>query len=279
MRVASMLRPLSTLAVAAVVAAGCSETPVSSAPEIAEPRAIIGGTTAGDAYRAVGGLVYDLTNDALASGSEVYCSGVLVAPNAFLTAAHCVYGLEGGGPLRITFAADVTAPASSIATTAVIVDPRYALTKGRSFDLAIVKVAPASTAGIAPVPMAAVNELDALASSGALRAASFVNVGYGANATRTGRPTFSYADLKLVSRSPFKSLNQRELGLQMNINATGQGGDCYGDSGGPKLLEKNGVLTVYAIVSWGDMACRSTSWNWRIDTPDAQAFIQNAINN
>jgi hypothetical protein len=62
------------------------------------------------------------------------------------------------------------------------------------------------------------------------------------------------------------------LGLLMNSAATGQGGDCYGDSGGPKFLEGD-PTTIYAIVVTGDMNCRATSWNWRLDTPEARSFL------
>ena len=62
------------------------------------------------------------------------------------------------------------------------------------------------------------------------------------------------------------------LGLLMNNSATGLGGDCYGDSGGPKLLKSNPTI-VLATVTTGDYNCRATTWDWRTDTPEARGFL------
>ncbi|HYU08880.1 MAG TPA: hypothetical protein VEK77_05810, partial [Gemmatimonadales bacterium] len=62
------------------------------------------------------------------------------------------------------------------------------------------------------------------------------------------------------------------LGLNMNISATDLGGDCYGDSGGPKFLKGN-LNVIVATVTTGDYPCRATSWDYRTDTPNARAFL------
>jgi hypothetical protein len=68
------------------------------------------------------------------------------------------------------------------------------------------------------------------------------------------------------------ALQQFWLGLLMNSHATGLGGDCYGDSGGPKFLNSNPGV-VYATVTTGDYPCRATTWDYRTDTDDARAFL------
>lgn len=75
-----------------------------------------------------------------------------------------------------------------------------------------------------------------------------------------------------MSKSEFMALQPHWLGLLMNESATGEGGDCYGDSGGPKFLDGN-PNKIYATVTTGDYPCRATTWDWRLDTPEARAFL------
>ena len=66
--------------------------PPSASPSVAGPaEAITNGTADGNAHRNVGGLVAD---EAYSDGTWIYCSGTLISPTVFLTAAHCA---EGGG--------------------------------------------------------------------------------------------------------------------------------------------------------------------------------------
>lgn len=58
----------------------------------------------------------------------------------------------------------------------------------------------------------------------------------------------------------------------MATAATGEGGDCYADSGSPKFLEGY-EETVVAVVNWGDIPCRALSVNSRLDTQRARSFL------
>ena len=60
------------------------------------------------------------------------------------------------------------------------------------------------------------------------------------------------------------------LNLSMNPS-TGNGGTCYGDSGGPHFLGTSQV--VVAITVTGDAPCRATDVDYRTDTPSARAFL------
>jgi hypothetical protein len=62
----------------------------------------------------------------------------------------------------------------------------------------------------------------------------------------------------------------------MNQNRTGQGGDCYGDSGSPKFFDGNTSLIVATVTS-GDNVCRATSRDYRLDTPSARTFLGNFV--
>jgi hypothetical protein len=129
-----------------------------------------------------------------------------------------------------------------------------------------------STAGLTPLLLPPAGALTQAAVQGQLRGQSFINVGYGSGASLKGGPSFPYDGLRNVSLSRFMALQPNWLGLLMNTSATGQGGDCYGDSGGPKFLESD-PTTVLAIVVTGDTPCRATTWDYRLDTPSARAFL------
>jgi hypothetical protein len=57
--------------------------------------------------------------------------------------------------------------------------------------------------------------------------------------------------------------------------ALGDGGTCYGDSGGPNFLGAGATETtiVAGTTITGDSMCRATNVNYRMDTPSARAFL------
>jgi hypothetical protein len=57
--------------------------------------------------------------------------------------------------------------------------------------------------------------------------------------------------------------------------ATGNGGTCYGDSGGPNFLGDTDVIA--AITITGDSVCRSTNVVYRLDTESARAFLRQYV--
>jgi hypothetical protein len=60
--------------------------------------------------------------------------------------------------------------------------------------------------------------------------------------------------------------------LRISANpATGDGGTCYGDSGGPNFLGTTNVVA--AITITGDAICRATNVVYRLDTESARAFL------
>jgi hypothetical protein len=72
--------------------------------------------------------------------------------------------------------------------------------------------------------------------------------------------------------SSFNSINGAWLRLSQN-NATGNGGTCYGDSGGPNFFKVNGVTIIGAITITGDAVCESTNVDYRLDTDSARGFL------
>ena len=64
--------------------------------------------------------------------------------------------------------------------------------------------------------------------------------------------------------------------VRASMNAsTGDGGTCYGDSGGPNFLGGGSGETdiVAATTITGDFVCRATNVDYRLDTASARAFL------
>jgi len=206
-------------------------------------------------------------------GDDEDCTGSLISPTVFLTAAHCVEFLAPGTQLYVSFEPKLyPTPKTSIAATGWTYDPEYGHDQANLHDLAVVFLPKGSTKGITPLKLPPAGYLDQLQAQGGLNNTLFVNVGYGVSASRTGIPSFGYDGTRKSSKSEYMGLQQYWLGLLMNQSATGQGGDCYGDSGGPKFIDGRPDMVV-ATVTTGDYNCRATTWDYRLDTGSARAFL------
>jgi hypothetical protein len=267
-------RPLATLALLSLATA-CTDAPAPTAAE--RPSLIVNGSPTGSkAYASVGALLFDWwTPLGVVNGDDQWCTGTLISPTVFVTAAHCVVGSDtpAGTQFYVTFASDLLANGIKIIpATGYAFDPLYGHDQANLHDLAVILLPAGSTKGMTPVGLPKAGELDALSAKGDLAKTLFVNVGYGSSASRTGPPSFGWDGKRNMSKSEFMGLQPTWLGLLMNTSATGEGGDCYGDSGGPKFIDGN-PNTIYATVTTGDFPCRATTWDWRLDTPDARAFL------
>jgi hypothetical protein len=260
----------------ALILTACADGPGPTGTP-GEPASITNGTPTGPAFGAVGTLLYDFNSNGTVDVDDQLCTGSLIAPTVFLTAGHCVEWLPPSAQLYVSFEPSLApTPATFITTTGFAYDPLYNVSIGNPHDLAVVFLPAGSTAGITPLKLPPADYLDQLAARGGLRKAVFINVGYGVSANHTGRPAFGYDGLRRQSESLFMALTPTWLGLRMNAAATGKGGDCYGDSGGPKFLLGD-PTTVLAHVVTGDPICRATTWDYRLDTQAARDFLDQFV--
>jgi hypothetical protein len=121
--------------------------------------------------------------------------------------------------------------------------------------------------GIAPARLPAAGSLAGLSAS-----QQFTSVGYGAYevTNEPGGHRYLYDDVRMVATGTLNATNKTWLRISMNPS-TGNGGTCYGDSGGPNFLGTTDIVAATTIT--GDMVCRSTNVDYRLDTESARAFL------
>ena len=80
---------------------------------------------------------------------------------------------------------------------------------------------------------------------------------------------------RMFSFSGFNSLNGGYLRLSQNPS-TGNGGTCFGDSGGPVFV--NNTNRIVSVVSYGNSkTCHGADYSWRVDTQDSYTFLSRFV--
>lgn len=212
---------------------------------------------------------------------EQLCSGTLIAPDVFLTAAHCTAYLESLGipndQVWVSFDEDVDPVTGStrLIQGTWVTNPAYPGPQNDPGDLAVVLLS-RTVKGVTPARLPEAGLLDRLAARGGLRGARFTAVGYGVHAPEfgAGGPTFPYDGERWMAVSEFLGMTGAWLFLSQN-DAIGDGGTCYGDSGGPNFLGAGAAETnvIAAITVTGDAMCLATNQVYRLDTPSARQFL------
>jgi V8-like Glu-specific endopeptidase len=206
-------------------------------------------------HRYVGILVTDL------NGQRVpVCSGFLVTPTTFVTAAHCVDDL-GDLPALVSFDRRFTADSSVITGTAVP-NPEFGSPEADTHDIAVVILdTPVTNRGFADLP-----SVDRLASANKKNALTIV--GYGANGWLKGGgpPAPDFRLVRSFGESRISKIEKTGFNLRM------QSGICFGDSGGPVLLgDSDLVVGIASFVNNGQ--CSGNAFAYRLDTAESLDFL------
>jgi len=270
-------------------AAGCAPDTASSrliAPR--NPSAITyGSVDASNTYANVGAFI--VTRKSNGHISPI-CSGTLVSPTVFLTAGHCTAYFATLSPSEysagVSFAnpiawGDLTDPnAKIIPAISVITNPEYNQRQSDPADLGVLILSSNDTHGVSPAALPTLGLLDQLFAAGTLPKTRFTGVGYGLQDRVVGGGLPYFQDQnpipRMYSLSSFNALGPAYLRLSQNP-ATGDGGTCYGDSGGPNFVTVDGRLILAATTVTGDDVCRATNVDYRLDTRSARRFLEGYV--
>jgi V8-like Glu-specific endopeptidase len=225
--------------------------------------AITNGVPDGQEHPNVGGLV---NATQYSDGTWLYCSGTLIAPKVFLTAAHCG---EDGEAVRVTFDTAYV-DGDKVDAGTFEADPLYNQSQSDPHDIAVV-VLNKEVKGITPAKLPTAGSLSNLP-----KTQQFTSVGYGAYEVTNGPGghQYLYNDIRMVATGTLNSINSAWLRISMNPS-TGNGGTCYGDSGGPNFLGTTDIIAATTIT--GDAVCRSTNVDYRLDTDSARTFLSQYV--
>jgi secreted trypsin-like serine protease len=261
---------LATIGVAVLLASGAALGITGGTADTTEP----------PRYPYVGALLWP---EGFGDDTYTYCTGTLISPTVFLTAAHC-YPETGDA---VTFDAKYD-PKTSTSYSVCLPEDCTAAYDGTFYvdpkgtDIAVVEFRE-------PIPGIDPTKLPNLPTAGKFntdvgKGSRFTAVGYGAikSGTQSGGPSsIAYEDVRRYAVSTLKTVNRDYLRLSQN---QGSGGTCYGDSGGPNFVgeypynyDLNNVPIIASTTITGDGWCNSTNVTLRLDTASARGFLDDYV--
>jgi hypothetical protein len=245
-------------------------------------RAIVYGQFDGNRHPNVGAIVADW-RDYGSGNLELVCSGTLIARDVFLTAAHCTAALDDLGvpedDVFVTFDPVFDENATLLPGTYDLNDDFAQGGANDTHDVAVV-VLDDPVVGITPAELPPAGLLSDMKAGGELRRTRFTAVGYG-TVRETNRGGFAgildNTERRFATQHVL-SLTKAWLTLSMNVS-TGDGGTCYGDSGGPHFLGAGVTETdmVVSITVTGDAVCKATDKTYRMDTASARDYLEEFV--
>jgi hypothetical protein len=210
---------------------------------------------------------------------DIVCSGTLISPTVFLTAAHCVnwmpaYGIPEDG-VYVTFDTVYEIGTSMIYPGTYHVNPNAWHDSSDAEDIAVV-VLDEPIDDIVPAKLPPAGYLDELKANKELKNEPFVAVGFGTvrdDKTR-GPHALYWEGARRFATGTYNALTKGWLKISMNP-ATGDGGTCYGDSGGPHFINDGTEdAMIVSLTVTGDTNCRATDVTYRLDIPSAREYLE-----
>ncbi len=257
---------------------------------VGQAGAITFGVLDGNDHPNVGALIAEWRTPGV---KEEFCSGTLVAPSVFLTASHCTAGLQSreipDHDVWVSFDTDIgdpVRPTTNLIRGTMHTNPEFGFSGPGGFsdphDIAVIVLdlpAAAVYPGIEPALLPSLGLFDQLAVKRGLRGQEFTAVGYGVQQPEPGTgplpDTFPFDGKRWRAVSEFDAINAAWLRLSQN-RATGDGGTCFGDSGGPNFLGAGATETdvIAGVTVTGDAVCLATNVIYRLDTASARQFLE-----
>ncbi len=220
------------------------------------------------------------------------CSGTMIDGNTFLTAAHCTTDWPADVRFYVSLDQNVQAGLDAAATKypgdpaaqagavgvegAAHTDPAYPGPSSDPHDIAVIEL-PAQKMkarwSFTPATLPTAGQFGALGPQG-LGALDWFVAGYGTQeaANGPGGQTHPGGGVRMKAPVTFDALNNAWIRLAMTA-PQGNGGACYGDSGGPNFAVVGGRNILAATTITGDTPCYATNVTYRLDTPAARAFL------
>jgi secreted trypsin-like serine protease len=240
---------------------------------VGDAGAITYGQPDGNLHPNVGAMIRLRPSD---NQLRIVCSGSLISPTVFLTASHCTSFVESTGQtdIWVTFDSSFTSKSKLLHGT-MHTNPLYNQSQSDPEDIAVITLDKPVT-NITPVQLPTAGLLDEMKANGTLKNQLFTSVGYGIQEPTTGPGgiTHAFPMERWYSVGQFWALNAAWLRIAQT-QATGDGGTCSGDSGGPQFLGAGATETPIqvSVTITGDVECFATNVDYRLDTPQARAFL------
>jgi len=214
-------------------------------------QAVIGGS-ADSSHTYVGAATQIQTQNGI-TGTQL-CSGTLISPTVFLTAAHCFPNLSTA---TVTFAQNFRNP--DVTYSGTVHDSQTADVAVIVFDSQIGGV------GLAQLPTLGYDAM--------LPNNQVVDVvGYGVEAFDHRFPIPQSAGARQMTTTTVKSAGNLS---DQSLKLLADPGACFGDSGGPNFVDGTNILV--AITSGGQPNCKGVSYALRVDTPVVRDFLSTYV--
>lgn len=235
--------------------------------------AIVFGQPDGDLHPNVGTMVVEWEPGVVTK----FCSGTLIAPDVFLTAAHCTDTILSAGLGRrvaVSFASVFDPATAAVHQGTIHQHPDYDALKHYSnpHDVAVV-VLDEPIEDIEPAELPPLGLLDGMTRT-ELRTQRFTAVGYGRvrDSIRGGWKENQLTQTRHFAEQSFRSIQRSWIVFDM-LPHHGNGGTCFGDSGGPHFLGDRHSNLIVSITVGGDAVCKATDQTYRLDIPSVRAFL------